>query len=190
MGATDIYQLPWPELGDLADGPDGYQDLARATEAALLTEKTSNADTQSYTPSFTSNGIQPSGMSWTARYQVRNGWCDLSIFGQMSANTSGGTGMLAVGLPVRSRAGIPEQNLVCKLYNANVGWNFVGFAFMGNNGQVCYPFFPTRDSSSVMFWWNNGNGQAGNTSQCPIIPGHFACGGGPGNIGIWGRYMV
>lgn len=36
MGQTDVFDLPWPELGDLADGPDGYEDLARATEAALI----------------------------------------------------------------------------------------------------------------------------------------------------------
>jgi len=35
MGATATYQLPWPELPELADGPDGFQDLALATEAAI-----------------------------------------------------------------------------------------------------------------------------------------------------------
>lgn len=35
MGVTDTYLLPWPELPELADGPDGFQDLALATEAAI-----------------------------------------------------------------------------------------------------------------------------------------------------------
>lgn len=36
MGATPVYALPYPELSDPADGPDGYRDLAQATEGALL----------------------------------------------------------------------------------------------------------------------------------------------------------
>lgn len=35
MGTTDIFKLPWPELVDPADGPDGFQDLAVASEVAL-----------------------------------------------------------------------------------------------------------------------------------------------------------
>ena len=35
MGATPAYALPWPELVDSADGPDGFQDLAVATETAI-----------------------------------------------------------------------------------------------------------------------------------------------------------
>lgn len=35
MGASPKYALPWPELVDSADGPDGFQDLATATENTL-----------------------------------------------------------------------------------------------------------------------------------------------------------
>ena len=35
MGKTTEYQLPWPELPDAADGPDGFENLATATETAL-----------------------------------------------------------------------------------------------------------------------------------------------------------
>ena len=35
MGQTDTYLLPWPELPELADGPDGFQDLALATENTI-----------------------------------------------------------------------------------------------------------------------------------------------------------
>jgi hypothetical protein len=35
MGQTTGYALPWPELVDSADGPDGFSDLATATENAL-----------------------------------------------------------------------------------------------------------------------------------------------------------
>lgn len=37
MGSTSIYKLPWPELPEAADGPDGYQKLAEAVETALIT---------------------------------------------------------------------------------------------------------------------------------------------------------
>jgi hypothetical protein len=38
MGSTPLYTLPWPELPDVADGPDAYQKLAVATEAAIKTQ--------------------------------------------------------------------------------------------------------------------------------------------------------
>jgi hypothetical protein len=38
MGSTPVYQLPWPELPDDANGPDGYQDLAVAAETAIKTQ--------------------------------------------------------------------------------------------------------------------------------------------------------
>lgn len=34
MGQTTEFQYPWPELSEVADGPDGYQDLAARAEAA------------------------------------------------------------------------------------------------------------------------------------------------------------
>ncbi|HEY5785341.1 MAG TPA: hypothetical protein VIT65_11235 [Microlunatus sp.] len=37
MGQTSGYALPWPELVDGADGPDGYQKLAQASETAIKT---------------------------------------------------------------------------------------------------------------------------------------------------------
>jgi hypothetical protein len=189
MGATDVYQLPWPELGDLADAPDGYQDLAQATEAALLKEKQTD-DSLTYTPTFTSNGAQPGNLAWTARYQVRNGWCEVMIFGQFYANTPPGSGQLAVGLPVRARTSVPEQILGAKLYVGAVGWAFDGHSIIAANGVTTVPFFPTQASSSVCAAWNNGNGQAGNGGMCPGIPGGFAFGAGPGNIQLYGRYLV
>jgi hypothetical protein len=36
MGQTAKYALPWPEASDPADGPLAFQNLANATEAALL----------------------------------------------------------------------------------------------------------------------------------------------------------
>jgi len=35
MGQTTGFALPWPELVDSADGPDGFSDLATATENAI-----------------------------------------------------------------------------------------------------------------------------------------------------------
>lgn len=37
MGQTAGFALPWPELVDSADGPDGYQKLAQASETAIRT---------------------------------------------------------------------------------------------------------------------------------------------------------
>lgn len=35
MGSTPTYNLPWPELGNDADGPGAFKNLAEATETAL-----------------------------------------------------------------------------------------------------------------------------------------------------------
>lgn len=35
MGTTEIFRLPWPEFTDKANGPNGYENLAKATDFAL-----------------------------------------------------------------------------------------------------------------------------------------------------------
>lgn len=40
MGTTPTYQLPYPELTDPADGPDGFKDLAERVETVLKAQAT------------------------------------------------------------------------------------------------------------------------------------------------------
>lgn len=187
MGATPTFKLPWPELGNLADGPDGYEDLAEAVEAVLIAQRDATTDTKAYTPTWRAGGrIQPSGMAWNARYLVRNGWCQVQVFGQMSSTTGGGTEYLMVGLPVRSRAGIPEQLLNCKL--AIPGGNFVGWAYMPAGSLECIPFFPLSPGRTDMGGWRSTDDSITIGTGIPAIPGQNSV--GPGNVSLWGRYMV
>lgn len=187
MGATTNFKLPWPELGNLADGPDGYEDLAEAVEAALIGQRDDSTDTKVYTPTWRSAGnLQPSGMAWTARYLVRNGWCQVQMYGAMSASTNGGTEWFLVGLPVRSRAGLPEQLLNCKL--SIPGGNFSGWAYFPASSLECIPYFPISASRTDMAGWKSCDNSKVPGTGTPQIPGQHAV--GPGNVSIWGRYMV
>lgn len=187
MGATPTYKLPWPELGNLADGPDGYEDLAEAVEAALLTQRDGTADTKSYTPTWRSAGtIQPYGMAWSARYLVRNGWCQLAVIGSMSlAATGGGTQALIIGLPVRSR-NTQEQEIGAKLTVAGTSWS--GWAVMAAGSTECVPYFPASATRNDMWAWTSASESKIPGTGIPAIPGQHAV--GDGNIVLFGRYMV
>jgi hypothetical protein len=187
MGQTDIYDLPWPELGDPSDGPDGYQDLALATEAALKGLR-DNAEDIAFTPSWRSSGsIQPYGMAWNARYSVRGGRCFVNAFGQMqAASTSGGTGFLLVGLPVRTRASFAEQMLTCKLYVW--GYSFIGWAYAPPNSTECIPYFPVDQDHSHMGGWMGADSSGDVGRGLPNLPGRYSV--GDGNFSLWGSYLV
>lgn len=188
MGATPVFTLPWPELGDLADGPDGYQDLAKAAEAALLGQR-DTADDKAYTPTWTADGpLAPSGAQWSGRYAVRTGMCQVWIFGTFTASTSGGKGSLHVGLPVRARSSPSEGLLTTKYWMPGVG-AFMGFAVITASSLVCSPYFSTTPTNTVLSRWQStdNNGAAG--SGVPAWSGHASVVNG-GNISIIGRYYV
>jgi hypothetical protein len=189
VGHTNIYSLPWPELADPADGPDGYQDLAVATELALLRER-DTPDDVGYTPTWRAAGnIQPGGMLWTARYNVRNGVCSFHIFGEMPPQIGGGTGQLYVGLPVRARADIFEQYALTKLYlGGNVNRTFAGFSNIPAGQIETIPAFPYSPDSSVIVGWSSCDNSAVPGTGIPHFPDQHAV--QPGNLDIWGRYFV
>jgi hypothetical protein len=188
MGHTTVYTLPWPELSYPAKGPDGYKDLALATEAALLQEK-NTADSKPYTPTWRSAGsLQPSGMGWTARYNVRNGVCTMHAFGQMTDQTGGGTGWFLIGLPVRARSNIPEQMLATKLWLATIGWNFAGWAYIPGGSIEAIPYFPISPWTSSMAGWASADNSGQPGTGFPQINGQHPVQNG--NFNMWGRYYV
>lgn len=188
MGATPEFSLPWPELPDRPQGPDGFKNLATAIEAATLLQRDDGSLTKSYTPTWLSKLTQqPTGAVWTARYEVRNGWCEVDIFGQFSASTYGGRGPLVVGLPVKARSGITQQYLSVKYGTSTVG-SYLGYAYMLATGAECIPYLPINQFSTKMNLWQSANESGAAGTGCPAVPGQYTV--APGNISIWGRYLV
>jgi hypothetical protein len=190
MGSTSIYNLPWPDVTSAADGPDGYKDLATATEIAIQGDK-SNPNDVPYTPTWRSAGSsQPSGMGWSARYNVHNDLCTLHVYGEMFnyPQTDGGSGWFMIGLPKRARSDIPEQLLSTKLWLANVGWQFFGWAYIPGGANEAIPYFSADGYHTHMAGWASEDGSDQGGTGFPTIPGQYSV--QPGNFDMWGQYFV
>ena len=191
MGQTSVFTLPWPELPDLADGPDGFKDLAEATEAAMLNERNGVFD-QTYEPQWRATSVNPFGAVWTARYSVRNGWCNLHIYGSFTASTNGGRGFLYLSLPVPTRANMGEQLFLAKTWLPLEGWNFGGWCFVPAGGSWMYPCFSNDNNTSAQNRWRSADETGASNTGIP----RNASGGSNygvqngGNIVISGRYLV
>jgi len=83
MGSTTEYKLPWPELPDAADGPDGFQKLATATENALkafgsiltASSGSGNAPGSTWATACEINGTMPAGQYMLfAEIRWSNNW--------------------------------------------------------------------------------------------------------------------
>ena len=187
MGKTPVFNLRWPELGDPSDAPDGYEDLAEDTETALLGLR-DTPDDLAYTPTWRSAGsVQPSGASWNGRYSIRGGRCFLTLFGQFSTSTTGGTGAMAVGLPVRSRANFTEQEIFCKLFQNGYSW--CGFAYVPINSLEMLPYFPASQTRGDMWSWTSADESRQPGTGIPAVPGRYGV-ENYGNFAASGTYLV
>lgn len=193
MGQTPEYNLPWPELDVKPQGPDGFKNLAVAIDTAIKGQRDDTTLTKTFTPTLRSTGkIQPYGFVWTARYEVRNGWCEVDIFGQMSddpAKCGGGTEAIVIGLPVRARASIPYQYLRVKLGLVSVG-SFEGWAQVVATSPECAPYLPRTPTDTRMVNWRSSSDASGGAWGTGVPQLANTHGVGNGNISIWGRYLV
>jgi hypothetical protein len=209
MGQTEHYHIPWPDGPGAADGPNGFEDIALATEAGLAATLTENKAV-AFTPSWSSQGAQQPNIgngSKTGYYTVRNGWCTFVANIWFGTTTSGGTGFLQVGLPVAANSTL-EQELPCKLwcpaaYGDNGGGNFLGFVHIAPSAYgSCVPWLPYSRSSTVLGGWRNCDESASPTTGIPFIdsahynvstinsnPGAFTSGRN-GNFMYGGTYLV
>jgi hypothetical protein len=96
MGSTGSpYNLPWPELPDVADGPDAFADLAKAVAAGLSSDKaqlTTLINTNKTTAANDNNALRSSlqanidGVSLLARQE----WYHTAASG-LNFSSGGGT---------------------------------------------------------------------------------------------------
>lgn len=186
MGATNVFKLPWPELGDLADGPDGYQDLAAAVEAALLGQRDAD-DSLTWVPAWTSSGTQPKGASTYGTYRVRSKLCTFTIWATFAASVNGGNGQLQFSLPVRARASINQQVGTAKYLLNGLG-HFSGWCYVNASGLAVGVYLPTNADSSLLGPWSNSSVLQIGTGT-PNWPGHFSVTSGS-NMCLSGSYFV
>lgn len=121
MGKTAIYQLPWPELPDTADGPDGYEDLALATEAGLTQVRNQIAPVSQFTDHFfnTPGAAMPNGaVAWGT---------GVLTFGAMTHNR-----VASISLTAYCNAG----SIVANLFVNNIIVRAVGAAVLGTASVV------------------------------------------------------
>lgn len=80
MGTSTIYQFPWPELPDPADGPDGFSDLADSFDAKMTRWRSdlnvgATSDGWQLTPGTTAE-------FWKTTVNVGKGWVEIDFNAQ------------------------------------------------------------------------------------------------------------
>jgi hypothetical protein len=188
MAVTPVYGWPIPDLGNVADGPDGFAKMANSIEATV-----SSKGFLSYTPAWTSGGsLQPSNpISRLGRYRVLNGWCDVIIQIGFGPSTSGGKGQLRLSLPVPAVADLTEQLLFAALWCPGAGLKFLGV------GQILTPSFTfvtpllpiDTTHNNVTPWMSAQDGTGVPGTGFPEIPGSASV-QSSGNIYVQGRYLI
>ncbi len=152
MATTPVYGWRIPDLGSVADGPDGFSDLALDIETTVA-----GSSILAYTPTWTSDGanqpLNPASRSGT--YQVQNKVCQFAARLTFSSSTNGGTGVLRVGLPQPARAGM-LQFATCYLYVPNDHPVWLGQAEIRAGENTCIPTFKDRLNGLDGYWMNAG----------------------------------
>lgn len=186
MAVTPVFGWPIPNLTDVADGPDGFSDLALAIEGTL-NDKT----WLSYTPSWTSAGtIQPSNPgSRVGRYKVTRGVCEVRIFMNFISSSTGGIGNLQIGLPLPAQniGTNPIMGLQCYCKSA-AGVRYFGFASAGTDGK-CGPTFPISTTNVSWEAWRNALEGNAIGNSIPDVGADFFIRNNA-FINVWGSYPI
>lgn len=186
MAVTPVFGWPIPNLTDVADGPDGFSDLALAIENTL-----NDRTWLSYTPSWTSMGtVQPSNPgARVGRYKVTRGVCEVRIYLSFTGSSTGGTGQLQLGLP------LPAQNLgtyplmgLMSYARSAAGIRYLGFGGCGTDSKH-NPTFPTSTTDVRMESWRNALEGNAPGNSIPDVGGDFFIRNGA-FISVWGSYAV
>jgi hypothetical protein len=80
MGATSMYALPWPELPEAANGPDGFTKLANQVDTQMTQWRSENLKAADIGLRIAAGG---NATIWTNTYSVTKGWFELDIWVSM-----------------------------------------------------------------------------------------------------------
>lgn len=151
MAVTPGHGWPIPDLANVADGPDGFSDLAIAIENTL-----DSRSQQSYTPAWASLGsVQPANPS--ARqglYRVIGPNCYFNTVISFGASTTGGKGALRVSIPVPASTAIAEQWVICTLLTPGSSTRWQGIAQITSAANTwCNPTFCSSSTENQLANW-------------------------------------
>lgn len=182
---TPVFAWPVPVLGDVADGPDGFSDLALAIEATV-----NNANVLSYTPSWTADGsIQPvNPATRTGFYQLRRKLCYFWAQLTFGASSGGGTLPLRIGLPAPARTGM-TQMFQSSIFVPGTG-TFPGTGEIRSGEATCLPMFPINSSSVILGFWQSANASALPSTGVPVSNTGIHNVSNGGSIRVSGVYMT
>jgi hypothetical protein len=185
MAVTPVYGWRIPDLGSVADGPDGFSDLALDIEGTV-----NGSNILAYTPSWSSDGgNQPTNpASRSGTYQVRNKVCQFAARLTFGSSTNAGTGILRVGLPLQARAGM-LQFATCYLYVPNDHPVWFGQSEIRGGENTCIPGFTDRTNGLFGYWINGAEGTSAPTGQPRTVNGGYSVTNG-GYIQVAGSYFV
>ncbi|GAA2566407.1 hypothetical protein GCM10010435_44520 [Winogradskya consettensis] len=155
MATTDL-GLPYPAITDAPNGPVQIGDLAKAVDARLkpLTEQTWTG----YTPLWTASGVNPVINSLgkiSGRYQQTGKRVHCVGRISMGTNTSWGTGLWYVTLPVQARW---DSDVQFQMLSPGAAYCFDNSDTGNRFGAIAL----IADPNKLMFVTSNG---AGNVSQ-------------------------
>jgi len=98
MGATDIYALPWPELPDAANGPEGFGKLAQKVDDQMTRWRADNKNRDDVRVTLATGAT---ATVWSNTYTVVKGWIELdiwvSVFGSPATGCAGATVNAIIG---------------------------------------------------------------------------------------------
>jgi hypothetical protein len=189
MATQGTYGWELPDLSDVADGPDAFQQFADDVATTI-----GDRVLATYTPSWVSEGpAQPTNPSKREGfYRIDNGVCTFAVHLYFGASTSGGTGKLSIGLPVPATSVISSQQVMSHLWtpSANAVWHGPAFIDSATNWLRARPYFPVNNARSDMFAWASGAGDFGlPIPTIPSNPGSWNVMNG-GDITLNGSYFI
>ncbi len=183
---TPVFGWPVPVLGDVADGPDGFSDLALAVEATV-----NNPAVLTYTPSWTADGnIQPvNPATRVGYYQVSKKICYYYARLTFGASVGGGNGPLRIGLPLPGKTGLTQIASTAWLFVPG-GGSFQGMGEIRAGEQTVLPQFQVNSANNTMGYWQSESVGGGIATTLPTTTGTVRSVTNGGFIIVNGTYMV
>jgi hypothetical protein len=140
--------------GDAARWQLGGTSSARADPTSQLTDRVALGKWDTYTPSWTGSGSNPSigDGTITGHFRREGTTGEVRIHIEAGSTTTYGSGFYGLSLPSGwTAAASGEQGVGCKLYQPGTNW--LGWAILGAGGSGFSPYFPTSSGDCRLTTW-------------------------------------
>lgn len=123
------------------------------------------------------------------KYRLHGDYCDIWIYQLGGSTTNGGLGSLYFGVPFTAHSDMNEQVFTCKTYLAQANLNYMGFAYIAGNQNICYPHFPYSNTAVNMAAWAGTNSAGSPGTGVPQVSGGYSVHNGQ-NFTLYGSYRI